>query len=185
MKKFCVMTMLLFVFLLASCEAAQHSYSPFRAKEINRDGDYKKMEMYVYDDDEETSRRITFEVPVEWNGEYSVISIVDENDRLIMKVDMWSVNSAKRENVLIEYNDRYSEMDEVELETIDENIYSTEKYEIFYYKVNYGGDPNCIFNYYLYANGERFHLTGYLYVEDKPENDEIFKRIAESVTFQF
>ena len=134
------------------------------------------------------SKRITFEVPVEWNGESSVIGIQNEDYLNVVKVDMWNILSATREDVLNTYNSIAAEHYEYSgkpIETLDKKIYSTENYEIFYYKYKGTEAAINIYVYYLYANGERFWLSGYVFVEDKPEYDGIFKRIAESVKFQF
>ena len=105
---------------------------------------------------------------------------------LIMKVDMWYVKSATREDVLSEYNTTMAEDENI----IEKNIYSTENYEIFYYKYIGVSDDEVgvevgIRTYYLYADGKRFALSGYVFGEDKAEYDAIFNRIAESVKFQF
>jgi hypothetical protein len=100
-----------------------------------------------------------------------------------MKVDMVEIISATRESVLSEYND---DMNGMFVEEILENkIYTTEKYEIFYYKYKSSyGEATAICGYYFYANGERFRLYSYIFGEDKPEYNDVFKRIAESVDFQ-
>ena len=147
------------------------------------------MEMYVYDDNDNLSRRITFELPVEWYGDSSTFHIDKDGDKDrddIFKLSVWMVNvkNATREDVLEEYNliamtGNYGEP----LEILNENIYSTENYEVFYYKSKGTEAATNIYFYYLYANGERFCLFGYVFDKDKPEYDEIFKRIAESVRF--
>lgn len=152
----------------------------YETKELSRDENYKRMEMYVKFDTKSYGRRITFEIPADWHVIGSVFAN-GESFQYTLKVDMWDVVSATRDDVLIEYNER----DEIG-GIISENIYSTETYEIFQYKfTDTEGEAHCISAYYLYANGERFHLTSYVFTEDKPEYDEIFKRIVESVRFQF
>lgn len=156
-------------------------HSSFDAKELSRDGDYKLMEMYVYDDNVELSRRITFELPIEWHSDSSsVVGLPKGNDiyPYILKVDMWNVKSATKGSVLNEYNNKVEAHD-----VIAEDIYSTENHEIFYYKFN--GDGTVIYVYFLYTNGERFEMSCYNFGEDSPKNDIIFKRIVESVKFQF
>ena len=156
--------------------------SPYKTREISRDGDYKTMEMYVLGSDGAYSRRITFELPVDWRGDSSVFAN-DEDWVYTMKVDMGSVADATRESVLADFNNRDS--DEWVVVTLEENIYSTDNFEIFHYKYNSGGDAFCGNIYYLYANGERFFVSSYVFHETHPDNDTIFNRIVESVRFQF
>ena len=168
-------------------ESSQEYISPYGTRELSRDGGYKLMEMNVYyvsGDDWEISRRITFEVPVEWEGGSSVIAIVDEDYMNIMKVDMVAITSTTRDDVLDAHNNDADEFSE--RETFDKYIYTTENFEIFYHKYRSIGWPaNAVYRFMLYANGESFYLTGYVFVDNIPEHDAIFKRIAESVTFQF
>ena len=156
-------------------------------RELIYSGEYKTIERYVRhgnNDGKPERSKITLEVPVEWDGDM-VIGITDEDYLNIMKVDIWNILSATREDVLNEYklsamDNGYGEPSEI----FDENIYKTENYEVFYYKLKGTEMASCIYYYYLYANGERFAFTGYVFIEDKPEYDAIFKRIAESVRFQ-
>ena len=129
-------------------------------------------------------------MPVKWDGDSSVIDN-NENDyhpnwEYTMKVDMWDVLSATRESILNGHKNKMEDEEIDYLEVIDKKIYLTENYEVFYYKFLNTFEGVCIsYNYYLYANGERFLLSGFNFLEDKPEYDAIFKRIAESVRFQF
>ena len=154
-------------------------YGSYKTQELSRDENYKTMEMYVYDDNDKLSRKITFELPVEWLYGGSVFTN-GEDYQYTLKVDMWDVKSATRESVFDEHIKRIEEKD-----ILDDGIYSTENYEIFYCKLYFSeGDAASIRLYYLYANGERFCMSSYVFDEDKPEYDDIFMRIAESVKFQ-
>jgi len=183
-----------------STEIPSENISSHRTREIHRDGDYKTMEMYVNEDGYFSSftRRITFEVPVEWEGTTQVLRYSEDDsffetgfsdgELFVMKVDMWTIESATREKLLNAFENRAG--DDL-YERVDENIYLTEHYEIFYYKEMLKDrgvyiDASTSFYYYaLYANGERFLLFGYVFGEDRPENDGIFRRIVESIRFQF
>jgi hypothetical protein len=156
--------------------------SSYNTKEIGRDANYKTMEMYTTDNGTEFTRRVTFEIPIEWyNSGSSVVGLQNKDDLFVIKVDMWDVKSATRESVLNEYNNSKELIDPADL--IYENIYLTENYEIFYYKRREWG--TWINVYYLYTNGERFCISSYAFEMDTPENDAIFKRVVESVKFQF
>ena len=168
--------------------------STYGTKEISRNGKYKTMEMRVYDDNREISRRITFEIPVEWEGESSVFALKTEQDlhnmKSDMKVDMWDVLSVTREDVLREHylgDEAFEDYEgEDRAEVIYKDIYSTENYEVFFNKILVRDEGLVnVYVYWLYSNGERFSLAGYVFVENTPEHDAIFKRIAESVKFQF
>ena len=163
-------------------EPSSYGYS---TKELSRDGNYKTMEMYVSDDNTSRSRRITFELPVEWEGSSSVfIKMGEYNSEL--KVDMLDIIRADSEDALDEFIIRSGFNDGFVDEIFEENIYMTKHHEIFYVKyLTQYNQRTIIHSYFLYANGERFALTGYVFAEDKLEYDEIFKRIAESVKFQF
>jgi hypothetical protein len=160
--------------------------SGYRTKELSRDGDYKIMQMYLQDDNNNFSRRITFELPVEWIGSSCVFTFTDENGRFAFKLDIYDAINATREEVFNNFNN-YANIDiESVVEVFEENIYSTETHEVFYRKFLSAYNQTVIVHfYYLYANGVRMGLVGMVYVEDKPEYDDIFKRIAESVRFQF
>jgi|GEM_PF-3545800 len=158
--------------------------SPYATKEISRDGAYKTMEMYVYEDvtDERYLRRITFEVPVEWVPTDSVV--VGHS----MKVDMFRVYNATREQLLKNFDENITVIEEEGAEIICENNYLTENYEVFYRKSDFRMSSfgmSVQHAYYLYANGEYTGFSGWNFVEDTPEHDEIFRRIAESIRFQF
>jgi len=157
----------------------------FKVKEISRDSSHKKMEMFTWENNWEITRKIVFELPVEWEGTSSVFAATPEP--YSMKVDMWQVASTTREGVLDEFNSRGIIIKEDEFdEIISENIYFTEHYEVFHRKYLSHWEFTCIIHtYILYANEESFTLAGYVFVEDLPEYDDIFKRIAESVIFQF
>ena len=170
-------------------EAEQPAYAEllrnFNVKEISRDGNYKTMEMCTYDYNFDLTKIIVFELPVEWEGESTVFTATPEP--YSMKVDMWDVVSATRESVLEEYKEAEEYIEENDdNEMITENIYFSENYEVFYRKYTNFWENFCyVHSYLLYANEERFSLTGYVFIEDLPEYDLIFKRIAESVVFQF
>jgi len=160
------------------------SASPFLTREISRDGGYKTMGMYVYDNDGTANEWITFELPAIWDGTHSVFGIES------MRVNMWSVQTATRESVLKEINDAKAQEDEVFYKKIiDEKIYQTSNFEVFHLKLEGLDDvdegmTNIIHIFKMYANGERFDMSSYVFAEDTPENDAIIKRIAESVRFQ-
>ena len=162
----------------------------YSVKELSRDGNYKTIEMYAYED-LYISRRITFELPVEWDANNSSVFGIKKDGYDTNKLNVWLVNieSATREDVLNEYNNHKNTSDESDPkpEIIEENIYTTENYEIFYYKLNgiSFSEAFYIYVYYLYANSERFCLFGYVFVDEKNEYDDIINRIAESVIFQF
>lgn len=147
------------------------------------------MEMYVRGNEENISRRITFEVPVAWNGDGSVMGITDENNVTIMKVEMLAAGSATRESVFSDYDQNIASLTASGVEVADRGDYTTERYEVFYFKFQ-GIDQESslqasVYIYYLYANEECFAFGGHVFIEDGPEYDAIFKRIAESVRFQF
>ena len=206
MKKLMILVALLLLCLLAACsnkavgevttstrdateiftvepETETAAYDlPFKTRELSRDGAYKTMEMYVYDDNTsiECNHRITFEVPVEWEGRSSVIALQRENRDNILKVDMWNVQNVTRERLLNDFNEQVAD----DPDLIDHKIYSTEQYEIFYYKTLGEENPCIVYVYWFYASGKRFIMSGYNFtMEDTPANDAIFKRIAESVRF--
>jgi len=179
MKKKLLM-FIIFLILIIICgntAVLSQEQSSYNVKELSRDGDYKIMEMYVYGNEEKLSRKITFELPAEWRAEGSVFTN-DEDWIYTMKVDMWGIKNSTMENVLDEYNER----DEW-INVIYENIYSVENRKIFHYKC-YGEAAIFINVYYIYLNGERFCMSSYVFHEAKPEYDDIFKRIVESVKFQ-
>jgi len=160
-------------------------------KEIYRDGDYKTMEMYIANDGcfDSLTRKITFEIPVDWEAWDSVFETSNDEYFYVMKVDMRTLESTTRENLLHEFENRSDDDWNDSYERVDENIFSTEYYEIFYFKEMLKDrgiyiDASTSFYYYaLYANGERFYFHGFVFGEDRPENDGVFKRIAESVRF--
>ena len=152
-------------------------------KDKDNDSGYKIIETYVNDGNGQLSRKITFELPVEWNGDSNVYGIANENG-FMMKLDIVDINTMLREDVLSEYNINME--NEFVIEVLEKDIYMTENYEIFHYKyINGYEHASLIHVYYLYSNGERFRFAGYIFRENNPEYDEIFKRIAESVRFQF
>ena len=164
-----------------SIESEDTYASPYKTREISRNGNYKTMEMYVYKDQKPYAGRITFEVPIGWDGTSSVIGSMNENDKNIVKVDMLHVQSGTREDALNSYN---GPDPEGEVGRIGEAIYSTENYEVFFAKKGPIEASICSYYYYLYADGEYFSLCGWVFIKDKPEYDAVFKRIAESVRFQ-
>ena len=91
--------------------------------------------MYVYGDDGECNRKITFELPVDWRGNSSVMTN-DEDWIYTMKVDMCGIGSATRESALKEYNSAMEYLTEAGNlpEIIAKSIYKTDKYEVLYYK---------------------------------------------------
>ena len=198
MKKF--LMPLLFIFLIVICGntvVLSQEQGLYGTRELSRDENYKLIEMYVYDNDDKISRVINFELPVEWKiDDSSVVGLVNEANidsygyerpYYKLKVDMWNIIESTREELLdeiIESKFISGEYMGDAFEIIDENIYSTDSHEIFYYKY-YGVEAVSISAYYIYKNGERFAMTGYLYDTDIPEYDDIFNRIAESVRFQF
>jgi len=152
-------------------------------RELSRDKNYKLMEMDLYKDGQ-VAGKATFELPVEWdNGGSSVMGLVNNDYNYKLKFDLWGVINTTRESVMNENNERNGEfIDHV----IEEKNYKTENYEIFYCKyVSLYHGPVTIRNYFLYKNGQRFAVSGYVWEEDCPEYDDIFNRIAESVKFQF
>ena len=193
MKKILTIILIMFLFcIFGNTAVLSQEQSYYNTRELNRDGNYKLIEMYVYDNNIKISRRITFELPVEWyiDGS-SVVGLRNEENiddysyskpYYKLKVDMWNIINSTRENTLNEFGNE--ENADGNLDIIDKNIYSTKNYEIFYYKFP-GNEARNIYCYYLYSNGERFYMSGYVFGEDKPEYDDIFKRIAESVKFQF
>jgi len=193
MKKFLtIILIMLLIGVFGNTAVLSQEQSYYNTREIIRVGNYKLIEMYVYDNDVKISRRITFELPAEWyiDGS-SVVGLRNEENiddysyskpYYKLKVDMWNIINSTRENALNEFNDK--ENADGNLDIIDEKIYSTVNYEIFYYKF-LGNEASDICCYYLYSNGERFSMTGYVFDKDKPEYDNIFRRIAESVKFQF
>jgi hypothetical protein len=187
MKKF-LMT-ILFIILIMDCGnivVLSQEQSSYNARELSRDENYKLIEMYVYDNSINVFRKITFELPVEWEVRSSTHGTANEQGYYVLKVDIWDIRSATRESVLDDFNNYAHTLDmEYISDIFEETIYTTENYEIFYTKFFSTYNAGAyIHMFYLYANGERFALSGYVFVEDKPEYDNIFKRIAESVRFQ-
>jgi len=162
----------------ATTETSSEYESLYKTKELSRNSGYKTMEMYVAKNNNMNSRRITFELPEEWRGNFSVFTN-DEDYMYNLKVDMWDIIDSTRENVLNEYNDREDSVN------YNEKIYSTDSYEIFYYEYEEPEEGVFVTVYYLYANEERFCMSSYIFGEVKPEYKAIFKRIVESVRFQF
>lgn len=152
-------------------------HDSYDTKELSRDDNYKLMEMYAYDNDWKITRRVTFELPVEWQADDSSVFGLIENDFYIIKLDVWNVGEATPESIteegIIE-----------ELEIIGEGSYSTNNYEIFWFKHNSDISISIVTSYYLYANDERLHISTYNFTgEDTPEYEAIFKRIVESMRF--
>ena len=160
-------------------------YNPFIVKEISRYGDYKIIEMYKNNESWEIAKKVVFEIPVDWEGDSSVFAASPEP--YTMKVDIGSVVNATRESALERYQEEGNIINKLDYNRmISENIYFTDQYEVFYRKhFSDWGPPCVIHSYQLYVNEECFSLYGYVFIDDLPEYDIIFKRIAESVLFQF
>jgi hypothetical protein len=153
-----------------------------RTRELSLDGNYKLIETYVYGGDGTISRRVTFELPVDWHASGSVFSN-GEDWQYTLKVDFWNIVSASREDVLAELaaGDELAWNEVI----IDEIIYQTENYEVFRHKWTAdNSEATYYISYYLHADGERFALSAYLFGQENPEDDAIFTRIVESVRFQ-
>lgn len=183
MKK--ILIIITVIFLIIGCgnivsATLPQEHSSYDTRELSRDENYKIIEMYVYDDNSKITRRITFELPIDWHVDDSSVFFDNEYKS---KVDMWNIISTTREDVLNELDNQVETGESYNI--VDKTIYSTENYEIIYYKLKGEGDANIIYSYYLYANGERFHMSSYVFDEDKSEYNDNFKRIAESVKFQF
>ena len=155
-------------------------------REVSRSGNFKTFELYVNEYSKESyetitgntfTRRITFEIPVEWDDiGTTVFGIQDADFYNIFKVDMWHIIRASREDIINNHRDYRS----IDNEIVESTTYSTDKYEVFYYKSL--GEVSVNHTYYLFANGEYFVLSGYDFTDSN--NTAMFKRIAESVIFQ-
>ena len=178
MKK--ISMIILVTILLTVCGSTVNAREITR--ELSRDGNYKLMEKDLYKDGQ-VAGKATFELPVEWdNGGSSVMGLVNNDYSFKLKFDLWDVISTTRESVMNENNERNGEFIG---HIIEEKNYKTENYEIFYCKYVSLYNGAIIRNYFLYKNGQRFAVSGYIWEEDLPEYDDIFNRIAESIKFQF